>query len=78
MMYSGIESLDKNTIERLLGDNTPVELAILERTASTNDYLLYKTDTDVAGFYVCLAESQTAGKGRRGGKVWDSPNNGKL
>ena len=80
-MHPKNRSLDESAIKRALADDVAarlVKLVILERTASTNDYLLYQTGTRVTGFHACLAGSQTAGKGRRGRKVWHSPNNGNL
>ena len=80
-MHPKNSPLDESAIRRALADNMAARLArliILERTASTNDYLLHRADAQATGFHACLARSQTAGKGRRGCKVWHSPNNGNL
>ncbi len=59
-------------------------LHLLEETASTNEYLLHEDTVDAGGgdagaqFHACLAETQTAGRGRRGRKAWCSPRNGNL
>ncbi len=79
MKHPNFQALDENAIRRELADDVARRIAafeISEETTSTNDYLLHKTAA--GGFHVCLAESQTAGKGRRGRKVWHSPKNGNL
>ena len=47
-------------------------LEILPSTDSTNNYLLSQVEHDLASGTVCLAEQQTAGRGRRG-RQWLSP-----
>ncbi len=77
---------DADAIKRALDDDVArrvAALVLLEETASTNDYLLHGSVADADGdddarFYACIAETQTAGKGRRGRKVWSSPRNGNL
>ena len=55
-----------------------IALEVVEQTNSTNDRVLSYIDVVSPGFYVCLAESQTAGKGRCGKNIWLSPKNGNL
>lgn len=56
---------------------TTIEL--FDELASTNDYLLHKTDVSPdTRFHVCFAECQTAGRGRLGRRIWHSPKNGSL
>ncbi len=47
-------------------------LEVLEVTGSTNDVAMAKASQGVGSGYVCLAEQQTAGRGRRG-RSWVSP-----
>ena len=47
-------------------------LDVLERVSSTNDLAMDWIRRDVGDGYVCLAECQTSGKGRRG-RRWVSP-----
>ncbi len=80
MKHPDFQALDENAIRRELADGVARRIAaceIVEEATSTNDRLLHQTVV-AAGFYVCLAESQTAGKGRRGRKLWHSPKNGNL
>ncbi len=48
------------------------ELEIFPSIDSTNNYLMTRAQTDALSGSVCLAETQTAGKGRRG-RQWISP-----
>ena len=48
------------------------ELEIFPVIDSTNNYLMARIQSDVSSGCVCLAETQTAGKGRRG-RHWISP-----
>lgn len=48
------------------------DLQVLLSTASTNQYLTERPPPAVGRAHVCLAEHQTAGRGRRG-RVWVSP-----
>ncbi|TXH68800.1 MAG: biotin--[acetyl-CoA-carboxylase] ligase [Thiothrix sp.] len=50
------------------------QIYIFPSLSSTNTWLLEQAD---ACFSVCLAEEQTAGRGRRG-RVWQSPNSGNI
>lgn len=47
------------------------EFDILDSIPSTNQFLLERANNSPSGHF-CLAEKQTAGRGRRG-RVWDSP-----
>lgn len=49
-----------------------VSLEIYKEVASTNQHLLDAPDSGPGNLSICLAESQSAGRGRRG-KVWYSP-----
>lgn len=49
-----------------------VSLEIYGEVASTNQHLLDASGSEPGNLSVCLAESQSAGRGRRG-KVWYSP-----
>lgn len=49
----------------------PVEMEIHHVVGSTNDVLRHKIN-DIPSPYICLAEAQTAGRGRQG-KKWTSP-----
>lgn len=76
---------DVNAIKQALDGGVAHRIAalhLLEETASTNEYLLSESTVDANGgnarFHACLAETQTAGRGRRGSKVWCSPRNGNL
>ena len=80
MEHPNFQALDENTIRRALVADVErrIEaLEIIEETGSTNDHLIHETVV-ASGFHACLAESQTAGKGRRGRRVWHSPKNGNL
>ena len=81
MIYPPFQALDEDAIRRGLAADVATRvrvLEVLEETASTNDRLLCEVDVGAAGLYVCLAEMQTAGRGRRGRKVWHSPRSGNL
>jgi len=75
-LHSSLELLDKTLINSLLTANTRqylTELEIHDQIHSTNSHLVAlsnaKPDSTAV---VCLAEQQTAGKGRRG-RQWISP-----
>ena len=70
-----LELLDRERIALLLGRATAAcldELHLLESVDSTNGYLLSRRLADSRRGVVCLAEQQTAGRGRRG-RAWVSP-----
>ena len=78
--HPDFQTLDEEGIKRKLAGGVARRIAalkILEQVDSTNDCLMRGTGT-AAGFCVCLAESQTAGKGRRGRGTWYSPKSGNL
>ena len=52
------------------------DLDIFESIPSTNQFLLEHAKTSPSGRF-CLAEEQTAGRGRRG-RTWDSPKGGNI
>ncbi len=69
----GMELLNSETITQSLNQKNVkriVQLDILDCVDSTNQYLL-NLKTNLSG-YVCLAEKQVAGRGRRG-RQWLSP-----
>jgi BirA family biotin operon repressor/biotin-[acetyl-CoA-carboxylase] ligase len=72
---NGLDLLDKNKIISLLPQNISsiIKIDILLSYSSTNDYLsTSKHDAHFEAYHACLAESQTAGRGRRG-RSWVSP-----
>ncbi len=71
----GLDLLHKNKILSLLPQNISslVDIDLLLNCSSTNDFLSTSSDEIKFGHYViCLAENQTAGRGRRG-RTWVSP-----
>jgi BirA family biotin operon repressor/biotin-[acetyl-CoA-carboxylase] ligase len=52
-------------------DNLP-RIDVVNVVTSTNDYLIQRLAHDIPSGTVCIAEAQTAGKGRMG-RVWRSP-----
>lgn len=70
----GLELLDETSIMAELGAHARTclaDLRVLERTDSTNAELL-RSEPTAGGARVCLAEYQSAGRGRRG-RQWISP-----
>jgi BirA family biotin operon repressor/biotin-[acetyl-CoA-carboxylase] ligase len=70
----GIDLLDGQTIQNLMSSETSSRLSGIEvflEIESTNSYLMGKSLKSELGI-LCLAESQTAGRGRRG-RNWVSP-----
>jgi len=70
----GVELFDAVAIRSGLAAKTAGQLGALDvfsTVSSTNDYVLKQVQR-VAGGVVCLAEQQTAGRGRRG-REWVSP-----
>lgn len=75
-LLGGLELLDVELIRRVMTeraiDLTP-SLNLCWQLASTNDEALQKiADGHIPSGYVCLAEQQTSGRGRRG-REWVSP-----
>lgn len=71
MMLEIYERFDREAIESMLGRAARLwlrELQIHEMLDSTNSHLLRRADRGVDGV-VCLAENQSAGRGRRG-RTW--------
>lgn len=75
-LHSKLELLDKRLIYSLFNNPTRqclAELEIHDQIGSTNSHLVaLSNDQPDASAIVCLAEQQTAGKGRRG-RQWVSP-----
>jgi BirA family transcriptional regulator, biotin operon repressor / biotin---[acetyl-CoA-carboxylase] ligase len=70
-----LELLKHQRILDTLNEATRASVSVLEihdQLDSTNSYLMKKSQHGVATSIVCLAEHQTAGKGRRG-REWISP-----
>lgn len=68
-------SLDKKRIEANLNTISKAlisQLELFSEIDSTNTYLMAHAQSDARSGYVCFAEMQTAGKGRRG-RQWISP-----
>ena len=63
--------LDHQKIIDAVAANSSAEIEVLNVIGSTNQYLKDKLDELQSG-HVCLAEAQTAGRGRHGRK-WVSP-----
>ena len=70
-----LELLDEGALRQAMAPETRQAVPVLEihrQTASTNQLLLEKAATGITSGHVCLAESQWAGRGRRG-RAWYSP-----
>lgn len=65
----GMDLLDLKKIQANLISPLPLNLALFPQIDSTNSYLMRHENP---AMQVCLAESQSAGRGRRG-RVWVSP-----
>ncbi|HEY0894151.1 MAG TPA: biotin--[acetyl-CoA-carboxylase] ligase, partial [Cellvibrio sp.] len=65
----GLDLLDLEKIEAQIHSSLPIKLNLFPQIDSTNAYLMRHTNP---ALQVCLAESQSAGRGRRG-RVWVSP-----
>jgi BirA family biotin operon repressor/biotin-[acetyl-CoA-carboxylase] ligase len=70
-LASPIKLLDKNRILALVGQKDKTTLEVMSVIDSTNTYVKDRLHSLPQGF-VCLAEAQTNGRGRRG-KSWVSP-----
>jgi BirA family transcriptional regulator, biotin operon repressor / biotin---[acetyl-CoA-carboxylase] ligase len=71
-LIGSIELLDEKIINQYLDAETKAilqNISIFPEIESTNGYLLKQANID---FHLCLAERQTAGRGRRG-RPWISP-----
>lgn len=75
-LHTSLELLDKSRIYGLLNTATQqslAELVVHDQIDSTNSYLVKLSNANPeTSAVVCLAEQQTAGKGRRG-REWISP-----
>lgn len=68
-----VELLDADSIFNCLQpENQNVQLDILHMVSSTNAYLLDRVRAGIRPWTICLAEGQTAGRGRRS-RDWMSP-----
>ena len=70
-----LELLDSERIKKEMSPSVLAEVSMFEikgQIDSTNSYLMAQTPDNVESGYVCLAEQQTAGRGRQG-RVWVSP-----
>jgi BirA family biotin operon repressor/biotin-[acetyl-CoA-carboxylase] ligase len=65
----GLDLLDLKKITACMGSSLPLNLNLFPLIDSTNSYLMRHNNP---AMQVCLAESQSAGRGRRG-RVWVSP-----
>lgn len=65
----GLDLLDKEKIESHLQVNNGLNLQVFPQLDSTNSFLLRQSNP---AMQVCLAEFQSAGRGRRG-RAWASP-----
>ncbi len=74
-LHSPLELLDSELIRSKMTSEALAllhEVEVLGVVSSTNDVAMRKASDGVASGYVCLAEQQTAGRGRRG-REWVSP-----
>ena len=69
----GIDLLDALALGGAFAKDTsqPVQIEVMDSLGSTNNYLM-ELEGPIKGYRVCLAERQTAGRGRRG-RQWQSP-----
>ena len=70
-----LELLDAVQIEKEISASALAKVSALEikdQIDSTNSYLMNRAASEIGSGHVCLAEQQTAGRGRQGG-VWVSP-----
>jgi BirA family biotin operon repressor/biotin-[acetyl-CoA-carboxylase] ligase len=75
-----IAPYDPTRIRRGLPESTDrwlASLEVFESISSTNSYLLAKAAREHVDGHVCIAEYQTAGRGRRG-RSWVSPRGGSI
>ena len=70
-----LELLDSAQIEKEISSSALAKVSALEikdQIDSTNSYLMARAAGEIESGHVCLAEQQTAGRGRQG-RVWVSP-----
>lgn len=75
-----LELLEQSKIEAVLNNQSKALISTLEihdHINSTNSYLVELSQKNAASGFVCFAEHQTAGKGRRG-RQWVSPYGGNI
>jgi BirA family biotin operon repressor/biotin-[acetyl-CoA-carboxylase] ligase len=75
-----LELLAQSKIEAILSDQSRALISTLEihdHINSTNSYLVERSRNNASSGFVCFAEHQTAGKGRRG-RQWVSPYGGNI
>ena len=69
----GLDLLDRDAMLAQLDSSLLHDIHLLQSIESTNSYLMVDDSSVNSGHYlVCMAEQQTAGRGRRG-RVWHSP-----
>jgi len=74
------QGLSEQLIRSRLDDGVRAEidrLHVVESIGSTNDYVMTELDHRKAGFVACIADQQTAGRGRNG-REWLSPANANI
>lgn len=79
-MTQELELLDSRHIRTLLDSQVAAhipEISIHASLDSTNTWLMQRAETGIPSGSVCLAEQQTAGRGRHG-RTWVSPPGGNL
>lgn len=70
-----LELLDRIRIKQAMSVSAYAKISVLEikdQIDSTNSYLMTRVPDEIESGHVCLAEQQTAGRGRQG-RVWISP-----
>ena len=75
-----VTPLSKAVILAALSDTNrhkPDELHLLDNVNSTNDHLWQQLNNTSSQASICIANSQSAGRGRRGDR-WQSPDSGNL
>jgi BirA family biotin operon repressor/biotin-[acetyl-CoA-carboxylase] ligase len=71
---SPFDALDANTITARLSSNVPaVDLRLFDEIDSTNAFLLQEAAAGAKSGLACIAEVQTAGRGRRGRSWFAAP-----
>jgi BirA family biotin operon repressor/biotin-[acetyl-CoA-carboxylase] ligase len=79
-LAQSIELLEESALLEVMCDASKSLLSGLDihfEISSTNTYLVERALSGIGSGYVCLAEGQTAGRGRRG-RVWTSPFGGNI